>query len=229
MKAVFVAGTDTGVGKTVVCGLLGRFFKERGVQVITQKWIQSGSRRFSPDIACQLKLMQQGKKEVSDYLSYMLPYSFKFSASPHLAAQLEQRNIKEDRIKKSLKVLSRCFDLVIVEGIGGVLVPFNNKRLVVDMVKEFKLPVIIVAANKLGAINHTLLTIEALKKRRIKIIGVIFNNLFKKENPLILRDNPLIIKKISKIEILGVLPYSKNKEVQYEKFQPIGRKIISNK
>ncbi|MBU0878953.1 MAG: AAA family ATPase, partial [Candidatus Omnitrophica bacterium] len=94
--------------------------------------------------------------------------------------------------------------------------------------RELKMPVIIVVGNKLGAINHTLLAIEAVRRRGLEIVGVIFNNLSKKGNKIILEDNLKIIKKISKEKVLGSLPYSKNKALLYPAFKPAGNKILRN-
>ena len=106
------------------------------------------------------------------------------------------------KIKKALKKLARAHDLVIVEGTGGLLVPLDEKHLFVDIIKELDLPIILVSANKLGTINHTLLSLEALKSRKIRVLGVIFNNISRKENKLILKDNPKIVKKfIGKVPI----------------------------
>ena len=124
--------------------------------------------------------------------------------------------------------MGKIFDFVIVEGAGGVLVPFNRKKLIIDIAKDLNLPVVVVAANKLGAINHTLLTIEALKIRSLKIIGIIFNNQSNKGNDIVLEDNPKIVRQLSGQRILGTLPWTKNKDILIKKFNIIGKNIISN-
>ena len=120
--------------------------------------------------------------------------------------------------------MSDNFDLVVVEGVGGVLVPYDNKNLVIDIARGLKLPVLLVVQNKLGAINHTLLTLEALRKRKFKLLGVIFNNL-KKEDPRILKDNVEIIKRFCREKILGVLERQDNINKLQREFEPIGKKI----
>ncbi len=206
-KGIFITGTDTGCGKTIVAGLLARFLKEKGYRTVTQKWIETGCRK------------------PNDADSLCRPYVFKFAASPHLAAREENRHIQEAKIKKSFKILSASFDFVIVEGVGGSLVPFNKKRLVIDIAKDLNLPTLIVSANKLGAINHSLLTIEAVMKRKMKLIGLVFNNLRPRENKTILKDNPQIVSVISQEKILGIFPYSKSKNFLYKKFIPVGKNI----
>lgn len=227
MKGIFVTGTDTGAGKTIITGLLGRYLLEKGYRVVTQKWIETGSERFSSDIDLHLKLMRRQREDIGDYLRYVSCYTFRFASSPHLAASLEKRKIRAEKIKKSFKFLSKEFDFVIVEGTGGALVPFTEKRLVIDIAKELTLPVLVVAGNKLGAINHTLLTIEAIKKRDMKIIGVLLNNQSKKADKIILRDNLKVIKGLTNEAIIGILPWSKDEDYLYKSFLPLGDKILA--
>jgi len=206
MNAVFVTGTDTGVGKTAITGLLARSLSEQGYNVITQKWVETGTKGFSRDVSMHLRLMGKKKKDIKAYLPYVCPYTFPFASSPHLASRLEKRVISVRKIKESFNHLRKEFDIVIVEGVGGALVPYNNKRLVIDIAKELGLPVIIVVGNKLGAINHTLLTIEALQRRGMKIIGIVINNLHR-ENKIILDDNVKIIKQLTGIRVIETIQY----------------------
>lgn len=225
MKGIFVTGTDTGVGKSIITGFLAKYLREKGYKVVTQKWVQTGS-RFSADINLHLKIMGISKGAIKDDLDCVCPYVFKLPASPHLAAKVENKKIKIAKIKKSFKLLSSKFDFVIVEGVGGALVPIGGKHLLIDIVKELSLPVLVVAQNKLGAINHILMTIEALKYRKIKILGIFFNNC-KGQNRLVLKDNPDIIRKMTKQNILGVLPWNKRLDLLYKKFLPIAKRLIA--
>ncbi|MDD5155772.1 MAG: dethiobiotin synthase [Candidatus Omnitrophica bacterium] len=226
MNAIFVAGTDTGIGKTVVAGCLARYISEKGYRVITQKWIQTGSRHnFSADIRAHLDIMGKEKRDIEGYLHHVAPYIFRAACSPHLASEIEDKKISRDKIIKSFKFLSGEFDFVIAEGLGGVSVPFDKKHLAIDIVKELNLPVLLVVGNKLGAINHALLTIEALRKRKIKILGLVFNNL-KGQDGYILKDNPRIIRALSRQRVFGALPWLAARERLYKRFVPIGDQIL---
>lgn len=225
MKAIFVAGTDTGVGKSVITGLLGSHMLRKGRRVVTQKWVETGAAAYSRDIELHLKLMAKRKISFPGHLSSMSPYVFRLASSPYLAARAENKKISIGRIKRCFKELSFDFDRVIVEGAGGLLVPVNKDALVIDIVKEMRLPVLLVAANRLGAINSTLLSIEALRSRDIKIIGVVFNNVLKDEDERILKDNPAAVKAFGDVSILGVLPYSKKIEFLRNPFARIARRI----
>lgn len=228
MRGVFVIGTDTGVGKTIVTGLLAKFLDDKGYKVITQKWVETGSVGFSKDVSLHLKLIGKKKQELKNYLADISPYTFKFPSSPHLASSLERRKISVERIKKSFKSLEKAFDFVVVEGVGGALVPLTKRKLVIDVAKELNLPVLVVVGNKLGAINHTLLTVEALKARKMKIAGIVFNNLRGKGSNIILKDNPKIVESVSGVKVLGSLPWVKDTDRLYKNFRKIGKKILSN-
>lgn len=241
MSGIFICGTDTGVGKTVVTGLLAKYLLEKGLNAVTQKWIQTGSGDkdlIDNDYHYQLigNAMQTTTKtrvkekildsNITKYKSYIIPYRFAIPASPHLAAKLEGKKISVRKIIECFKTLEKNFDFVIVEGTGGLLVPISEKVLIIDIVKKIDLPVVIVSGNRIGTINHTLLTIEALRKRNLKVLGIIFNSTSRNENKIILEDNPKIVKKISRCEILGVLPFKKNVDKLYDEFKLIGEKII---
>ena len=220
MKPIFVTGTDTGAGKTVVCGLLARFLKEKGFNVVIQKWIETGD--SDSDIE-QHRILSN--IEHFQYAKHILPYKFKYPASPHLASAMEKRRVRKEKIKKSFLFLQAEFDVVIVEGTGGALVPFNRKELVIDIARELGLSSLIVAKNKLGTINHTLLTLEALRTRNMEVLGIVFND--GEKESAILADNPRIIKALSKIRVFGRMPYLKDPDKLYESFKPIGSKIWS--
>jgi len=225
MKGIFVTGTDTAVGKSLVTGLLAKYLREKGCRVVTQKWIQTGS-RVCADINLHLKIMGKNKDEIKGYLDDICPYIFSLPASAHLAAQAENKRIRAAKIKKSFKSLSSKFDFVIVEGLGGTLVPFNKKRLVIDIAKELDLPVLVVAQNKLGAINHALMTIEVLNNRKMNILGILFNNR-QGEKQTVLKDNPVIVRKLTRQKILGILPWDKRRDSLYKKFLPIAKRIMA--
>lgn len=227
MKAVFVTGTDTGVGKTIVAGLLARYLREQGYRAITQKWVQTGTRDFPSDIPTHLKLMGMKQEAIQEYEEDVTPYVFELAASPHLAAAHENTSIDTRKIIASFRKLSKEFDAVVVEGAGGILVPLNRRRLLIDVVETLALPVVVVAANKLGAINHTLLTVEALQTRNIEVLGIVFNTIDRRQDEAVMRDNPEIVKTFARVPILGQLPWSENPKRLYGNFKSIARKILT--
>lgn len=224
-RSIFITGTDTGVGKTVITGLLGRFLSEKGIKTVTQKWVQTGCAHFSEDITIHMKLMGKGKNEFEKYFQDMAPYILEFPSSPHLAAGLEKKHIDIERIEKSFLSLQKDFDVVLVEGSGGLMVPVDDKTMMIDIARSLSLPVLVVAGNRLGAINQTALTVDALKRRNMKTLGVIFNQLSRGQNELILKDNPRIVEKLTGVEILGELPFSENIKDLYGSFRPIAERL----
>ncbi|MDD4894852.1 MAG: dethiobiotin synthase, partial [Candidatus Omnitrophica bacterium] len=107
MKGIFVTGTDTGVGKTIISGLLGRYLLGEGYNVVTQKWIQTGCRdTLASDVKLHLKIMRRREIGLSDYFRFISPYIFKMPSSPHLASLAENKVIDPGKIKKSFKLLS---------------------------------------------------------------------------------------------------------------------------
>ncbi|MEK7849850.1 MAG: dethiobiotin synthase [Candidatus Omnitrophota bacterium] len=225
MRSIFVAGTDTGVGKTVVAGCLAKYWAGMGLKTITQKWAQTGVRaNHSCDIDFHLKMMGKSRADIRDYRHAVMPYAFAFPASAHLASRVEHKTIKASRIKSSFRALASSFDRVIVEGTGGLLVPYDQKHFLIDIAQDLKLPVLLVAENKLGVINHTLLSLEALRQRKMRVVGVVFNNLVKCD-ARILQDNPRVIKVFSGARVLGVMPKARTQDELYRNFVPIAKKI----
>jgi dethiobiotin synthetase len=227
MRSLFVTGTDTGVGKTVVVGLLARYLRTQGHQAITQKWVQTGTRDYPRDLPLHLELMGINAETIRAYERDTNPYAFALAASPHLAAAQENTRIDTQEIVASFRRLEAAFDAVIVEGAGGILVPLSEKELFVDLATDLNLPVLVVAANKLGAINHTLLTIEVLKARNIEILGVVFNTVDRDQDKAVVQDNPEIVAAFARVPILGRLPWSQDTERLYEHFEPIGKSIAA--
>ncbi len=218
MRSFFISGTDTAIGKTVVTGLIAKYLALNGKKVITQKWIQTGCDSFPDDILSHLNMMGKKPEDIESDLKYVNPYCLSFPGSPHLAAKLEGVDLDPEKVKESYRVLSEKYESVIIEGIGGALVPFNDELLVIDIVKELDIPVVLVAGNRLGAINHTLLTIEALKNRGLRLKGIVYNDLSKQSDKKILDDNPEIIAKFSGISNVSRLSHINDNEALYADF-----------
>ncbi len=216
-KGVFIAGTDTGVGKSVVTGLLARYMNEIGEKVITQKWVQTGCKYYSDDIERHRKIAPFLKDQNHALERDIVPYLFEMPSSPHLASSMQNICIDLEKIKSSYLELEKNFDRVIVEGAGGLMVPLTEEKLFIDLLEELKLPTIVVVGNKLGAINHSLLSFEALRKRNIPILGAIYNNIFETDMD-ILEDNEHIIRKLSGINTLAFLDKKDSDELLYEQF-----------
>ena len=172
----FIAGTDTGVGKTYITGLIAANLKKCMINCVTQKWVQTGNHSFSEDLDAHLTAMGLVRDDFNTHLNDMNPYCFSLPASPHFAAQQAQASIDPQKIISSFHKLTESFDTVIVEGAGGLLVPYSNSHTMLDIVSELTLPVLLVVENKLGCINHCLLSLETLQHRQIPCLGIILND-----------------------------------------------------
>lgn len=192
INSYFIAGTNTNVGKTVITGLLAKFFiTHKKKTCITQKWVQTGP---ESDIKKHLEVMENPLKTIGPYQQAINPYVFSLPASPHFAAEYEKKTIKEEKILTAFHALKHHFDMVIVEGCGGLLVPFSTSLLQIDLLEKLKIPTILVAENRLGTLNHTLLSVEALKIRQIPIAGIILNDIEKKTPSNIMKNNTETLK-----------------------------------
>lgn len=171
---VAISGIDTGIGKTYVTGLLARALMAKGRNVITQKIVQTGCEGVADDIIEHRRLMGIGLQE-ADLEGHTAPYVFRYPASPHLAALIESREIDLMQIRRATFALQKSYDPVLLEGVGGLLVPLSRELLFADYIRDAGYSLILVTASRLGSINHTLLSIEACLKRGIPIRGIIYN------------------------------------------------------
>ncbi len=209
----FVAGTDTGVGKTLVSGLFVRFLREMGQRVTYQKWVTTGDRDFSGDA-----------EWVKDFAaidvdpgrgSLHAPLCYSFPASPHLAAEMDGEEPDLVLVMDAFATLSAQPGWLVVEGAGGLMVPLSRRLLLIDFVKDSGLPVVLVCRSGLGTINHTLLSVEALRSRAIPVAGLVFNTLSPGPEE-IARDNVEVIAELSKVPVLGRLPLISDIEAQWD-------------
>ncbi|NMD71462.1 dethiobiotin synthase [Bacillus sp. DNRA2] len=173
----WVVGTDTDVGKTLVTAAMMEFFQRKGENVIPYKPVQSGiviegSKSYYPDTA-----FYQAHSNTRLVEEHVNSYSFKEPASPHYAAFLDGAMISKDVILNHINHLKMQYDYVICEGAGGLFVPLDEQLnyCFIDLIQESQLPVVLVTRTTLGTINHTLLSLEALKNRDIAVAGIVFN------------------------------------------------------
>jgi len=160
LKPIFITGTGTDVGKTLVAAIVAE-----ALQADYWKPVQAGYENGTDSLWVQ-QMLSNKKSVIHPEL-----YKLKMPASPHIAAAAEQKEIK---IKKIVAHLPKTKNKLIIEGAGGLMVPLNNKELIIDLIKKLQAKVIIVSKNELGSINHSLLTAAVLKKEKINVAGWIF-------------------------------------------------------
>lgn len=177
---LFVTGIGTDVGKSYATGWLARELTRTGRKVITQKFIQTGNHDYSEDIDVHRKVMGI-PMQPRDIDHTTAPLILSYPASPHLAAEIDKVTVDFDIAAQATLTLRDEYDTVLIEGAGGVLVPLHDDYLTADYMADHKLPAVVVTNGQLGSINHTLLTLEALKSRDVKIAALLYNPYFDKD------------------------------------------------
>ena len=174
-QAFFITGTDTGVGKTyITCKLIQQYIA-LGYKVIGMKPVAAGCDWVDGGWVNDDVLKLEAASNVKAPRTLTNPYSFKEAIAPHIAADIAGVEIKLEVLINAFNELSKLADIVIVEGAGGFLVPINHQETLADFVNAINIPVVLVVGVKLGCINHTLLTIDAIKARNCQLHGWIAN------------------------------------------------------
>ncbi len=174
-QAFFITGTDTGVGKTyITCKLIQQYIA-LGYKVIGMKPVAAGCDWVDGGWVNDDVLKLEAASNVKAPRTLTNPYSFKEAIAPHIAADIAGVEMKLDVLINAFNELSKLVDIVIVEGAGGFLVPINHQETLADFVNAINIPVVLVVGVKLGCINHTLLTIDAIKARNCQLHGWIAN------------------------------------------------------
>lgn len=205
---IFITGTDTGVGKTLVTAALTLHLKKRGLTVGVMKPIETGvsAGREAQSDAARLRSIIESEET----LGAVCPYSFELPVAPLTAAQMKRRSINPGTISKIYRLLSNRYECMVVEGIGGVQVPITRTDNVLSLIKHLRLPVVIVGRAGLGGINHALLTVEALRRQNIRMIALVLNRTHPVQSALARvqeRSTLEVLRKQSGVPVIGPLPY----------------------
>ena len=205
-KGIFITGTGTEIGKTVIAGCLAATLKHTGINVGVMKPISSGD----TNDALFLKLAAQ----VDDPLTLINPITLKYPLAPSVSARIQDVEIDINDIDNAYTILSEKYDFLILEGVGGIAVPIKDDYLVAHLIHHYQLPVLIVADVGLGTINHTLLTVSFARLFGIRINGIILNLLQLENEGIAEKTNPIEIEKLTQVPVLGVVPYDKRLDSQ---------------
>jgi dethiobiotin synthetase len=210
MQGYFITGTDTNVGKTVVTACLANLFINRRENVGVMKPIETGvdPESSSPDNSDAKFLIEA--TGVQDALEDVSPYRLKTPVSPYQAARVEEKELYPEKILERFRALQSKHSMMLVEGIGGLLVPITRSYNVSDLALQMNLPLIIVSRIQTGILNHTLLTINAARQHGLKVAGVILNPVHKGKLDTIEEDQGSLIEELSDTPILGTCPYIHN-------------------
>lgn len=195
------------MGKTVVTAGLVAFFKERGKRVGVMKPVESGVDPDCCSAANSDALFLMEVSECGDALSEVSPIRLKPAASPYQAALMENTQIDIAPIFDAYATLSQRHDVLLIEGVGGLMVPIRRDYLVLNLIRDLGLPLIIVSRSTLGTLNHTLLTVETARREGLDIAGIVMNNPRGLEKNAIEEDQGRLISELSGVAVLGEMPF----------------------
>ena len=204
-RGIFVTGTDTEIGKTAITAGLAAVLKRRGINAGVMKPISAGSR-------ADAELLKRAARS-NESLDTINPIYLRDPLSPNIAARREKKILDLAPVFDAFNRLSKIHDYLLVEGVGGLLVPIADDVLVADLVARFDLPLLIVARAALGTINHTLLTIEAARARDLQVNSVIYNTLSPEGPDVSAQMSPGVVTRISGVPSSGTIPYDSDVDV----------------
>jgi len=204
-KGIFITGTDTGVGKTIVTAVLARLLRMRGVNVGVMKPVTSGCREKGGELVSDDALLLCQAAAIPCE-SAVMPYLLREPLAPAEAAKIDGVRIEFSRIRESFNRLAGMYDFVLVEGAGGLMVPLAGGFLMADLARELDLPLLVVARPNLGTINHTVLTCFSAQQMGLSVSGVIIND-FPQEPGMAEQSAPHYIGSLCGAPVLGIWPH----------------------
>ncbi len=201
---LFITGTDTGVGKTVVTATLVRLLRERGQEVRVCKPVATGAERSTGRfVAADSRLLADAA--LDDDLAAITPWAFSEPAAPPVAARAVGVTLNLDDIAEAVERRRQQGSLLIVEGVGGLLCPLTDDHTVADLAGRLGLPLVVVARRSLGTLNHTLLTVEAIRARQLPLAGVVISEITPPSG-IAEETNPDELRRLG-VPVLALLPF----------------------
>jgi len=206
IPSLLITGTDTGIGKTIVAASIAQILNEQGYRVAVFKPAGSGCVHRREGLVSEDAELLAHCANARHPLDLICPQRYAEPLAPAIAAERARQPLDWEAINRSIKIMSRDSDVMIVEGIGGILVPMDDKHIFLDTAADLKSPAVIVARPALGTINHSLLTLQALRSRNIPIAGAVINRYPTDTPGLAEETNPRAIEKWGKVPILAIVP-----------------------
>lgn len=209
IPAILVTGTDTEVGKTLVAGAIGDWFRRRGYRVAVCKPCATGCVRRREGLVSEDAEFLAHCADSRFPLDVICPQRYAQPLAPAIAAERSGRPLEWEAIDRSITAMSRDSDVMIVEGVGGLMVPMDPKHTFRDVAAWLAAPAIVVARPNLGTINHTLLTVGALREAKVPVAGVVVNRYPAENAGIVEESNPRAIERWGKVPVLCVVPDEK--------------------
>jgi len=223
MKAYFITGTDTGVGKTAITAGLAGAMRKLGANVGVMKPIATGVPQKTGFKSSDVSLLvdASGTKDSEDLIN---PVFLPIPTSPYDATKLLSLPVDMPLILTKFTKLLSTHDVLLVEGIGGIMTPITKNFFVADMIKAMSIETIIVTRSTLGTLNHTVMTYNMCKDYDIKVKGLVINN-FDEKGTAAEKNAPVTLHDITGLNILGVVPYIKDYNRIETMIETVGKKI----
>ena len=206
MKSLFITGTDTDVGKTYITAGLAITLRKMSIDVGVMKPFAAGVAQKKGFKSEDVEILSNAA-QINDSETLVNPQFFPISASPYTAWKKLKIKPKIPLILSSFKKLSKKHELMLVEGMGGTLTPILKNYYITNLIKDMKIPTVIVTRSKVGTVNHTLMTVMLCQKYKIPIKGIIINN-FDKGYPINQLKKDL--ESLTGIKVLGSIPFIKD-------------------
>ncbi|WP_017727659.1 dethiobiotin synthase [Halalkalibacterium ligniniphilum] len=203
-KGLFITGTDTEVGKTIVAASLAAYFQNQGCDIGVFKPMMSGLKREDPN--SDASLLKKMSKDSSS-LKEINPFQFDEPLAPYIAAKRQGISISMEEVEQAWKEINHKHEFFLVEGAGGFMAPMGASYYTGHVAKMIDFPLVIVARPGLGTVNHTLLTIEAARNMGLTVNGVIINGLHEEKKSIAEETNPRLIEEFGHVPVLGTLPW----------------------
>lgn len=204
-QAYFVTGTDTGVGKTLVAAALLHAFAGRGVAAVGMKPVAAGCERIAGGLRCEDVDRLRAAGNVAAPPELINPYALVPPVAPHIAAEQASEEICLETIAGSFLRLREMAEVVVVEGVGGFMVPLNSQQDTADLAEMLGLPVVLVVGLRLGCLSHALLTAAAVERRGLELAGWVANQI--EPGMPLLQANVTALEQRLHAPLLGVVPY----------------------
>ena len=206
LKSLFIAGTDTDVGKTYITAGLGVVLRKMGIDVGVMKPFAAGTAQKKGYKSEDIEIISRAAM-ACDPENLVNPQFFKIAASPYTAWKKLKTKPKVPTILSSFKKLTKLHDMMLVEGMGGIMTPILKDYYITNLIKDMKLPTVIVTRSKVGTVNHTIMTVKMCEKYKIPIKGIIIND-FDKGYPI--KDLKSDLQNLTGVPVLGSIPFIKD-------------------
>jgi dethiobiotin synthetase len=211
-KGFFITGTDTGVGKTLIAGAFITTVQFLGKRVCGMKPVESGCSGQGEVLIPYDGMFLKQVSHADEPLALVTPCCLESPLAPLAAAEVDRRDLDISGIGRAFSELSARYEALVVEGIGGLMVPIAKDYYVLDLAKEMGLPLVVVARPGLGTINHIMLTVHCALKAGLTVAGIVINYTQPPEKSLAEETNPKLLSQISPVPIIGIFPYLRSKE-----------------